>query len=263
MFEKLFKSKTEVKTEIVESKKKTYPKEVLEIHHEFEIASDKLVESALQIINTAPKVNESKLDRLKKFGFNQSREVEEAKPILESTTLSKEQIELAKYYQQHYPFNKFITEPQVKEICHKYNLVCGDVSRFKGFVPEEKLIEIESFVLKENDFTQLFCFGFVFYTKEECVSLGYWDRNREEYESYENGTKKSSRFKQERQEFKICAPVKDMDLTGLELVEGYKLQRKIEIPDPVVLQPVRGGYLIVASWGDEASDPLVVNANHN
>lgn len=53
-----------------------------------------------------------------------------------------------------------------------------------------------------------------------------------------------------------------MDIKGLELTEGYKLEKKF-IPDPVVLQPVKGGYLILTAWGDEASDPLVVNQNFN
>ena len=39
--------------------------------------------------------------------------------------------------------------------------------------------------------------------------------------------------------------------------------RENEIPDPVVLQEVRGGYLIITAWGDEASDPLIVNKNNN
>ena len=60
----------------------------------------------------------------------------------------------------------------------------------------------------------------------------------------------------------ICAPVKDMDSTGLEVAEGYKLQKK-HIPDPVVLQPVKNGYLILTAWGDEASDELVVNQKFN
>lgn len=67
-------------------------------------------------------------------------------------------------------------------------------------------------------------------------------------------------FKKEK--LQICAPIKYMDIKGLELTEGYKLEKKF-IPDPVVLQPVKGGYLILTAWGDEASDPLVVNQNFN
>ena len=35
------------------------------------------------------------------------------------------------------------------------------------------------------------------------------------------------------------------------------------VPDPVVLQPVRYGFLIVTAWGDEASDEMVVNPRNN
>jgi len=33
--------------------------------------------------------------------------------------------------------------------------------------------------------------------------------------------------------------------------------------DPVVLQPVTGGNLIICAWGPEASDPLIVNERDN
>ena len=48
---------------------------------------------------------------------------------------------------------------------------------------------------------------------------------------------------------------KDHTLRGIHLVKHY--------PDPVVLQPVNEGYLIVCAWGDEASDELVVNSINN
>ena len=31
------------------------------------------------------------------------------------------------------------------------------------------------------------------------------------------------------------------------------------VPDPIVLQPVNHGYLILSAWGDEASDEIIVN----
>jgi len=49
-------------------------------------------------------------------------------------------------------------------------------------------------------------------------------------------------------------------------IKDFKLS-KIEIPDPVVLQPVffkgKKHYLIVTAWGIEAEDELVKNSNHN
>lgn len=38
---------------------------------------------------------------------------------------------------------------------------------------------------------------------------------------------------------------------------------RVNVPDPVVLQPVKGGFLIVCAWGEEASDEIVVNEKMN
>jgi len=53
----------------------------------------------------------------------------------------------------------------------------------------------------------------------------------------------------------ICAPIKDMNTSGYER-RGHNLIK--HIPDPIILQPIEGGYLIVTAWGDEASDELIV-----
>jgi len=258
----------------------------LEIHREFETASEKLLESAKEIINSQPKVNVSKIQQLKNLGFKQVQEVEQGNKVLEKTELSKEQIDLVNYYSHNYPFNKFITEEQVKTICHKYNLVCGDVERFKGFVPEKNLSEIVNFKLKEKDNNFIVTSnGLIFenaetrlirgythiYKKTDPSEFNYAFQSNDGINFYSKDNKNifglshlgDQKFTIENKSLKICAPVKDMDISGLELKEGYKLIKKIEIPDPVVLQPVKGGYLILTAWGDEASDPLVVNQNHN
>lgn len=35
------------------------------------------------------------------------------------------------------------------------------------------------------------------------------------------------------------------------------------LDDPLVLQPVQGGYLVITAWGDEAADPDVLNERNN
>jgi len=280
--------------------KALYPKEVEEIHHEFETAADKLLEEAISIITEASTKNVDKVNRLELLGFKQANQVTELKPLMQKAALSKEQIELINYYKREYPFNKFIDEEGVKTICHKYNLVCGDVSRFKGFVPEANLKQIERFKLKstEKNLVQIEAFDYQnnrlgIFTSENAIvkfsTSGY-------YHLYSTENSKDWSFQQPNTELankgefygkdyanlfglqgkvevginiqilnkklQICAPVKDMDISGLGLVEGYKLQKK-HIPDPVVLQPVKGGYLILTAWGDEASDPLVMNEINN
>jgi hypothetical protein len=263
----------------------TYPKEVLEIHNQFETAADRLLIEANSIINEAATKNVDKIERLEKLGFKQASQVTELKPLLQKATLSKELLELLSYYSVNYPNNKFITEEQVKTICHKYNLVCGDVTRFKGFVPNDKLEQIESFKLKPSE--QGIYIGDNFLPNAEVRKhKNYYhvyiknDPTSKEFNKYAfqsddgisfyaddngifGGIKLNSKGIYKANNLQICAPIKDMDISGLELKEGYKLERKIEIPDPVVLQPVKGGYLILAAWGDEASDELVVNQKFN
>lgn len=256
--------------------KALYPKEVIEIHHEFETAADKLLEEAKSIITEASTKNVDKVNRLEILGFKQASQVSELKLLIQKAELSKEQIELINYYKREYPFNKFIDEEGVKTICHKYNLVCGDVSRFKGFVPEANLKQIERFKLKNNDipFAEIFnrdTGEIIQKLNQSEIKMDDWAdgmMKKEDgfYVSNENGKKylgyqhsiNQAKLRYANNKLQICAPVKDMDISGLELKEGYKLQKK-HIPDPVVLQPVKGGYLILTAWGDEASDPLVVN----
>lgn len=239
-------------SELVIENTSNYPKEVLEIHHEFNTAADKLLLEAKQIISEAVSKDVHKVNRLELLGFKQAAQVTELKPLQQKAELSREQLESLAYYQRKYPLNKFITEEQVKSICHKYNLVCGDVDRFKGFVPEKNLKDIENFKLKENDIKYYRIYNMFAgrFMETEISKSDYLNQSnsrawtRDSFYTFKKGTK-----------LQICAPVKDMDLIDLELVEGYKLTKK-HIPDPVVLQPVKNGYLIITMWADETFDPF-------
>lgn len=62
---------------------------------------------------------------------------------------------------------------------------------------------------------------------------------------------------------RICAPISEMNTSGYELKEGYKL-----VYDPIVSIEVTHkngikGEIIITAWGDEASDELVMNQNKN
>jgi hypothetical protein len=60
---------------------------------------------------------------------------------------------------------------------------------------------------------------------------------------------------------KICASVKDFNTENMQITDGYKLE--LNLPDPIVLQPVNGGYLIVSKWGLEAEDNSLANEKMN
>lgn len=268
----------------------SYPSVVKEIHNEFYNAADKLLEEAKQILKEAESKDIEKGQRLKKLGFIKAQQVNESEQIFEKQILSKKQIKLISYYSQYYPNNKFITQEQVKNICEKYNLVLGQVEWYKGFVPEKKLLEIENFKLlpseqyiiisnkgyifknaeirKERNYYHIFPKGadkytYAFQSDNGIDFYGSDDKSLFPENKYEvNDWSGHSPFKVINSSFMICAPLKDMDLTGkrIEIKQGYIIQ---EIPDPVVLKPVDGGYLIVTAWGDEASDPIIVNQKLN
>lgn len=268
-----------------------YPKQVLEIHNEFQTASEKLLSSAMEVINQCGPNMADKVARLEKAGFKNSVDVKR----FESVKVTHEQANLIQHYQQRYPDNKFITEAQVKNICKKYNLECAPVERYKGFVPESKLKQIENFYMNQEDERpngvrileawnvagEKPLYGHDKSAKLIHKILGtdvipadhpqfYWQGTGRLYGVMALSKLKTSnlayveKYELIKAERSICAPKKDFDLTGLTKIGALFMSiTTVHVPDPVVLQPVKGGFLILAAWGDEASDELVMNPKHN
>lgn len=264
---------------------KLYPDEIQQIHNEFECASDKLLKEANEIIAESSKADVSKLNRLEALGFKQANNVKEIKQLVEKVKLSEEQVKTIQYYKEQYPFNKFITEEQVEIICKKYNLVCGGVDRYKGFVPEKNLKEIEGFKLKDPEKGLYADNGMFFHNAEVFTEDGFYfhirkirEKNKYNY-SFQKSPNNGDRFYASDKlnifgyankgdirftlvnPLHICAPIKDMDISGMDLNNGYKLAE--HIPDPVVLHKVKFGYLVLSKWGAEASDPILLNEIDN
>lgn len=252
--------------------------EVIEqIHHEFNIAGENLLREAFQIINSAPILDAEKTKRLEQLGFRQTAEVVKFREI-ESTKLKAAKLaKVVEDYSFRYPNHKFITEEAVKRICEKYNLVCAEVGRYKGFVPDKNLREIEVFKIQNTDriYERKVYSEYSFRDRSTTISQAvYEEQTTKKYEikhedSYEQHIWMLNQQRSNREhvsyseitELMICAPSKDMDLTGADVI-GYRVVKK-EIPDPVVLRRVMHGYLILTAWGDEASDADVVNQKMN
>lgn len=293
---------TKVVTTTTDPVLSTYPKEVLEIHHEFSTAADVLLASANKII-AETNVNKSKVDLMKSLGFSQAREVKESTDKIKSIELSEKQVQLVQKYKILYPSYKFITEEQIEFICHKYGLVFGDVADYRGFVPEKNLNEIEQFlkihnkVLSKLGHTHLVDLYPYTYNRDDDdiedirlnVPMHIILKNDDEYAycyiegKYHNSLQQSKRkpgliskgeyygsctlpsgekfsgnirVKPLGSVMKIAAPLKDMDMSGKTIENGYKVVKiKKDIPDPVVFHPVEGGYMISTMWADEQFDP--------
>lgn len=273
------KTKKEVEEVVIENTKQKYPLIVEQIHSEFASASEVLLKEAQIIINQASTIDTSKVDRLKSIGFNQSREVTKIEPMIQKALSSEKTIEYIQEYKNKFPEYKFITEDMVQEICYKYNLIFGDISKYKGFVPDKNLREIEQFKNKYKSRIAGIYTGRQYNTRETVFLdlTGFIFEKGDRYNYIRNPNHRS--FLQQDMgrgyfygpiydangvyfngsnvcpaSLKICAPVKDMDLTRVQIKNGYKME---DIPDPVVLQPIAGGYLILTAWGDEAEDDLV------
>lgn len=247
-----------------------------EIHETFNTEVDRILLEAGMLKETE-KLDEDfkeKSLRLKALGFNATEEVSEYNnklrivgKIQHENELKREMRDTVLYFSKKYPNYKFITESSVKRICEKYSLVYSTVGRYIGTVPLENINEMEKFKIDDYDK----CW--------ESKEISYYShrgpkRNNISRDGAVIGIKREKEYQARSPHsysvntsykvlpLEIAAPMKDFNLDSSE-VKDFKLSSKIEIPDPVVLQPVFYGnkkhYLIATAWGKEAEDDLVKN----
>jgi len=213
---------------------------VQKIHNRFYKAEEKILAQAKAIIENPVDHAQKVYDRFAALGFAMSAKAAEAKAVIDIHKKAEETVRLIDLYRVKYPNHKFINEEMVKKICDKYGLYVGDTTSYIGGVPEKNIVQMEAFEVSTEDVRQpLFgVFTWVFHTLD--------------------GKSVMEPVVPPAKNFKICAPIKDFNMEKKK-VKGHHIVPE----DPIVLQPVRGGYLIVTCWGPEASDELVINQNHN
>lgn len=263
---------------------------VEQIHHEFFTAADRLLEEARSIIAGTDENSIAKSKRLESLGFTSAREVAKDRDLRMRSEMSKETVKLIETYHKKYPGYKFITTEQARHICGKYDLYIGPTARYKGFVPEKNLVEIEKFISKHNIFNnvwiqtrqgdlliledaEIFQDGSYSHVRKRGTKGGYGerafqmngrysDRNtaiygddaRDLFELADYGNVSGAVVVPVQ--LGIAAPIADMDVNNTQ-IKDRTISEIITYPDPVVLSPVMGGYIIVTAWGDEAEDPIV------
>ena len=234
---------------------------VQEIHDSFNLEGDRLLKEAKELLATETNIENGK--RLQKLGFTLTKEAVEAKEVTETREKKRSLAQKIEHFQAEYPLQRFINEDGVKRICNKYGLVMGRVAIYKGTVPEKNISEIENFKIKEGDvFYHRIVTLLSYYSFINTISFTTEIR-KEQYQNREPGYKipdSFTSFYTNENDYQICAPAKDFDLTNSE-IKGHFIVAKV--PDPVVLYPVRGGYLIISAWGKEASDSEVANSKMN
>lgn len=254
------------KTEVIEVIEEglTDSEIIQRIHNEFNTSGEKLLNEAKKVLEECKEHQTDKAKRMQALGFHNTEAVKNLKEATNKEYKALKFAQTVKYYSLHYPNNKFITKEEVEKICSKYNLVYGEVSLYKGDIPDKNLKEIENFNLREEDYLYSEITSFrgldigeeiTKHTKESFLTA------KSKYEiSKSSSSRIYKRFSCTKGSLYIAAPESDMDTSGMKL-DNFKLVR--EIPDPVVLQEVKDGFLIITAWGDEASDSLVVNQKFN
>jgi|GEM_PF-1673989 len=264
-------------------KEKTTKELIEEIHETFYTEVDRLLAEAKIMKSTETQKQDliDKTSKLKELGFSNTKECKEADEeiarlrLLESENNSKEELkEAINYFSVKYPLYKFITESSVKKICKKYGLIYGKVSKYEGTVPDDNIKHMQEFKIDKEDECYIYNRE---YMSMHMTILGMGSRRRYSYISYEQSQKHLDVTKDRKIDYNyleinekcpldIAAPISDFNTDNME-VEDFQVKEKVQIPDPVVLQPIfyKGSkhYLIVTAWGDEASDPLVVNEKNN
>ncbi|MDR1223772.1 MAG: hypothetical protein LBL07_12985 [Tannerella sp.] len=266
-----------------------------QIHNAFDLESESLLVMPEDHFPEKEKIEE-KAGRLKKLGFSRCGEVDaferfdkDRESYLRSLEDQRTAHEFAKKYRAKYPDLKFITKSQLDEICQKYNLVAKPVSEYVGDIPEQKLFEMEYWLdeIEDADIPDdTFKYALAVYDEELELKIKR-DRERQEREagrSLHYITPHSYYLTYFRHEYEGKTHLPESELVKVFRDKGVP-EKDIRVPnilmdrhsnsgliiaapesifrvpqknlDPVVLQPVKGGYLVVAKWGEEANDPAL------
>lgn len=216
---------------------------VQKIHNDFFTAGDKIINAAKAIIEKGL-LEKGNAIKLMELGFTQCAEVKKHQ-ILKGLVDSGDK---ASYYAQKYPTAKFITRKQVDKICKKYKLLFGDVGIYTGSIPQKNINEILAFKVNDEDLDEAYNLNFF----SPLLLPRYFGMPEEPKKETPVEEKKYVRS------LKICAPKTMMNMQGQKIFGN-----EIVPEDPIVLHPVKDGFLIVTAWGNEASDELVVNEQMN
>lgn len=208
-----------------------------EIHRDVYSAQEALLEEAKRIINKPIIEDENKIaENLARIGFKNAKNIKSVEKKRKEREEQQKLKELIEYYNRTYPLNKFITEDMVETICNKYKIYLASSEDYIGEIPEKNQKEILNFRVKSKDLRET-----PFVTDE----FG---------NTYFIGMGEDMIYK----DFAIMAPENKLNMKG-KIKHGHALITE----DPIVLRAVKGGFLIVTSWGLEAGDELVVNKINN
>lgn len=276
------KKKKEQKEKVINGKKVATAEEVNE---DFDRAASEVLRQAEEILK-AERFNE-KAAMLYSLGFTGTKDVCCQAAKTQSIEEAREEKRVIEYYQKKYPLHKFIPTETAEKLCKKYGLLMGDSHLYKGSVPMKNVLEIKNFKgvkIEDHIFLKTERYGRGFRTISFDDYRMYYqealdDSDRPNYlvhaeNSRETGTiipiqgegniptqfTNGDYLFRANTGFRICATADEMIVDSSSKVEeGVYIVDK----DPIVLYPVKGGYLKVTAWGPEALDEELINPKDN
>jgi hypothetical protein len=167
---------------------------------------------------------------------------------------------------------KFIFESQLERVCEKYDLYVRRVNQFIGDIPEKNIKEMMKFKVYLQDLPIKIPNEAWLNTYEINVIPNSFNPAAGSQINLSNVGKIEAISASRNRVIIQIAAVKKMfseeafkeSQARIIENEGYEPppKNKVEL-DPIVLCKVKGGYLVITAWGDEANDELVVNQNNN
>lgn len=256
-----------------------------------DIQTDLLLES--EIINenayntrTGPS-GEAFADRLHALGFTQAQGADYKAKKQEAERLGA----LVVKYETEYPGLKFIHSEAMDRVCKKYKLTIGKPSNYTGDIPEWalKAIEDNKHLIRtwEEPIRQIFAWGTggVDWMQQammdrqqslqrrmmnmwlpelgssDAADAAHWTMDEASLIKPEiKKAPKSKTTTRTLNNLMIVAPNKHMKAGVNEQKKGNRL---VEVQDPIVCLDVEGGYIVLAAWGEEGSDPRILNPLSN
>ena len=248
-----------------------------EILADFAGNADAILRQANTILAaTADTAAEAQAERMKamaNLGFGAAKTVNTILREHQSAISNHNRAEAIACYAHDYPFNRYLDFITVDNLCKKYSLVCAQASWFEADISEHCITEILNFRIKFKDtFAGRNYHDWLNNTSHngERESSLIWEKLGNfgkasiirQYEQWERENKNLD----ERiagVDLRIAAPFEMFNAGHFRGGRPAPGIYTAPVDDPIVLQPVQYGYLIVAAWGAEGSDANVVNPNKN
>lgn len=210
----------------------------------------------------------AKLEMMRNSGLINTKQVLNQYKLVDEENSRLLSLRQARIYQK-YPY-RFIEEHALMNICAKYGLLVGPLACFTGEAPDWVYEKVSHFNQHRRD---IISDEHLPHKTLQYTGLGYHDFSIGRFivEEFSKSVKSDQENPANYVEHKdnlclIAAPKTEMNTDNHKIVNGFMLQQtpKFQIKnDPLVLQPVKGGFLIIAAWGPEAFDPAVQNNKLN